>query len=256
MTMDQAGNPLSESLEDYLETIFRLVSKHKFARVRDIAEARNVRAASVSSALKRLADMNLVNYIQREYVTLTKEGEKEARRVYARHRLLTKFFHEILKMPMDAAERDACAMEHNLSKEAMDRLARFFEFLTAYPQGPQDFIHFFHKYLFAHEHEGNKSDSPGPGKIKSLEIRDDTKTVYDLQPGVSARVARVTASGPIRQRLLDMGIIPGTRVKMERVAPAGEPVWIVVDGIHLSLRKQEAESVLIDSEKPAENTTN
>ena len=244
--MVQPEYSLSESLEDYLETIFRLVSKTKFARVRDIAEARQVRAASVTSALKRLADLGLVNYIQREYVTLTKQGEQEARRVYARHRLLTKFFHEILQMPIEAAEKEACAMEHTLSKDAMDRLVRFFEFLTAYPKDPNDFISTFHKYLSAHAQYRDGSTGQGSGKVRSVNIKEDSLTVYDIQPGFAAKVTRITAHGPIRQRLLDMGIIPGTIVKMERLAPAGEPVWIVVDGIHLSLRKHEAQGVLVN----------
>jgi len=238
-------------LEDYLETIFRLVSKNRFARVKDIASARDVRAASVSSALKRLADMGLVNYIQREYVTLTKTGEQEARRVYARHRLLMKFFHEILKMPSDSAEKEACAMEHSLSKEGMDRLVRFFEFLTVCPDGPQNFVELFHKYLFAHNNLTDTSPESGASgpDANNLKINEESTSIYDLQPGEYGRVTQIKAHGAIRQRLIDMGVIPGTEIKMERVAPTGEPVWLVLDGIHLSLRRHEAKSVLIRVKK-------
>lgn len=245
MTPKQPESSLTESLEDYLETIFILVSKHRFARVKDIATARDVRAASVSSALKRLADMGLVNYIQREYVTLTQEGEKDARRVYARHRLLRKFFHEILEMPLENAEKEACAMEHSLTREGMDRLVRFFEFITVRPESPTNFVHLFHKYLFAHE-ESCKKVQPSPlKKIKSLKIKGEPMTIYHLHPGFSGKITQISAHGAIRQRLIDMGVLPGTDVKMERIAPTGEPVWIVLDGTHLSLRKHEAESVLI-----------
>ena len=56
---------LSSSLEDYLETIYRLIGSRSVARVRDIAKARDVKPASVSPALKRLQDLGLVDYVQR-----------------------------------------------------------------------------------------------------------------------------------------------------------------------------------------------
>ncbi len=117
---------LSGSLEDYLETIYLLAQERQFARVRDIASARGVKAGSVSPALKRLSDMGLVNYVRREYVSLTPEGEREARRVFARHQILTRFFKEVLQMPAVAAEEQACSMEHILTNDAMDRLVKFF----------------------------------------------------------------------------------------------------------------------------------
>ena len=71
---------LTGALEDYLETIYELVRDHKFARVRDIAKARGVRAASVSPAMKRLSDLGLIRYVRREYIDLTEQGEEEARK--------------------------------------------------------------------------------------------------------------------------------------------------------------------------------
>lgn len=221
-------------------------SEHAFARVRDIAGARNVSAASVSSALKRLADMGLVNYVQREYITLTQKGQEAANKVYARHRLLTRFLHEILQLPMETAEKDACSMEHSLSQQTMDRLVRFFEFLNVSPAGPKNFVELFHKYLFAHDNLSNAPSARQTTIDKAVKIDKEALTLYDLKPGEFGKVTKVTATGAIRQRLIDMGIIPGTRVKMERLAPAGEPIWIVLDGIHLSLRRHEAESVLIE----------
>ena len=248
MSIGNTESGLSESLEDYLETILILSSKseHAFARVRDIASARSVSAASVSSALKRLSDMGLVNYVQREYITLTPKGKDAANRVYARHRILTRLFHEILQLPLEIAEKDACSMEHSLSQQSMDRLVRFFEFLNVSPPGPRNFVELFHKYLFAHDEVAKKVQETQPIIEKPVKVKMESLTVYDLKPGEFGKVAKIIATGAIRQRLIDMGIMPGTKVKMERLAPAGEPVWIVVDGIHLSLRRHEADSVLIE----------
>ncbi len=124
---------MSEPLEDYLETIYLLVQEHGFARVKDIAKARDVKAATVSIALRKLAEAQLVNYVRREYIGLTEKGEQAARRVLTRHRLLTRFFEEVLGMSAHAAGEQACAMEHVLTDEAMDRMVRFFEFLGTCP---------------------------------------------------------------------------------------------------------------------------
>src|SRR5512136_225406 len=114
-----AESEISSSLEDYLETIYLLVQEQGFARVKDVARARDVKAASVSIALRRLADMDLVRYERREYIALTPEGEQAGRRVFSRHRLLTRFFQEVLNLPAQAASAQACAMEHSLTDEAM-----------------------------------------------------------------------------------------------------------------------------------------
>jgi len=138
---------LTASLEDYLETIYALIQKKKVARVRDIARARGVRAGSVSPAMRRLADLGLVRYEQREYIDLTEEGERQALKVVARHRMLTRFLVDVLRMTPAAAEPDACAMEHNMSDEAMSRLTGLMEFLQERPDVSGEFLTCFHARL-------------------------------------------------------------------------------------------------------------
>lgn len=67
----------------------------------------------------------------------------------------------------------------------------------------------------------------------------------DLRPGERGRVARVDATGAVRQRLLDMGLLPDTVIELERLAPAGDPVWIRLQGYQLSLRRSEARTVQV-----------
>lgn len=70
-------------------------------------------------------------------------------------------------------------------------------------------------------------------------------SIADLKPGQRARVERVGGKGAIRQRLLDMGLMPDTTIQVERVAPTGNPIWIKLHGYQLSLRKSEASSILV-----------
>lgn len=67
----------------------------------------------------------------------------------------------------------------------------------------------------------------------------------DLQPGDHGEVDQVKAQGPIRQRLLEMGFIRGARLKVEKLAPLGDPMELVIKGYHLSLRRDESACILV-----------
>ena len=73
------------------------------------------------------------------------------------------------------------------------------------------------------------------------------KTLIDLKPGEKARVKSVTAQGTIRRRIVDMGLVPGTEIEMERYAPLGDPVELKLNDYHLSLRKAEADTIILES---------
>jgi len=70
-------------------------------------------------------------------------------------------------------------------------------------------------------------------------------TLDTLCSGTKAEILRVGASGEIRRRLLDMGVVKGTHIKVVRVAPLGDPIEIHIKGFNLSLRKEEAKTILV-----------
>jgi len=70
-------------------------------------------------------------------------------------------------------------------------------------------------------------------------------TLKDLRPGDQARVIGWGVHAP-PNRLLEMGVLPGTEVEFVRCAPFGDPIDLKIRGYHLSLRKQEAELILVD----------
>ena len=67
----------------------------------------------------------------------------------------------------------------------------------------------------------------------------------DLQPGDAATVVQVLAQGRIRQRLLEMGFIRGARLHVEKLAPLGDPMELVIKDYHLSLRREEGQCILV-----------
>jgi DtxR family Mn-dependent transcriptional regulator len=235
---------ISSSLEDYVETVYLLVQQHGFARVKDIARARDVKAASVSIALRKLADLGLVRYERREHIALTSKGEQAGRRVFTRHRLLTRFFEEVLGMSADAAGEQACAMEHSLTDEAMDRLVRFFEFLGTCPFVLETFQNC-PMAMDARRSPGDRipADACASCSRKSKEIK--PMRLADLRLGQTAVVTQINARGALRRRLLDMGILPDTAVGLERSGVGNEPLWIRCQGDRLTLRRSEANSILV-----------
>ena len=72
-----------------------------------------------------------------------------------------------------------------------------------------------------------------------------TTTLDTLEAGQDGRVTAVAGATDIRRRLLEMGLTPGTRIKVVRFAPLGDPMDIEVRGYHLSLRKSEASHVTL-----------
>lgn len=238
--------PITPALEDYLETIFELIRDRKIARVRDIAKARDVKAGSVTPALRRLADLGLVRYEQREFIELTPEGEAAARRIFARHQVLTSFFEEVLDLPAQAARADACAMEHHLSDEAMDKLVRFFEYLRTCPEAGEEFLDRFHRCARVNGDSQDCARSCQEHSPIADLAQERAVTLASLDPGKSGRVRQVTAQGALRQSLLDKGMLPDARITVERVAPGGDRVFIRIGGYPITLTRREALVVSLD----------
>lgn len=77
----------------------------------------------------------------------------------------------------------------------------------------------------------------------------DTHALSELDKGARGRVVRIAATGELRRRLLDMGVVPGTEVVVAGVAPLGDPIEVKVKGYHLSLRKKEAAAIFVEQLK-------
>ena len=72
------------------------------------------------------------------------------------------------------------------------------------------------------------------------------KLLSDLQPGERGKIIKMGGSGIAHRRLLDMGMVSGTYIEMQRTAPLGDPVEIKLKGFNLSLRKKEAAKIKVE----------
>lgn len=73
-------------------------------------------------------------------------------------------------------------------------------------------------------------------------------TLDQLKIGRSGVITAVGGDGPLRCRLLDMGLIPCTRVTLQKVAPMGDPIEIRVRGYELTLRVEEAQKIEVEGD--------
>ena len=69
------------------------------------------------------------------------------------------------------------------------------------------------------------------------------KILKDMKPGETATVAKLLGEGPVKRRIMDMGITRGTEIFVRKVAPLGDPMELSVRGYELSIRKADAEMI-------------
>ncbi len=118
---------LQKSGEDYLEAILMIEEKNGFVRSVDVAAELGFTKPSVSRAMSILRESGYILMDKEQGIQLTESGRAKATEVYRRHRLLTRYFAEVLGVSQATAEEDACRIEHVISKESMEKILRHME---------------------------------------------------------------------------------------------------------------------------------
>ncbi|MDR2734055.1 MAG: ferrous iron transport protein A [Spirochaetota bacterium] len=72
------------------------------------------------------------------------------------------------------------------------------------------------------------------------------QTLREIRPGKTVRVTKITGAGPVKRRIMEMGVTRGTEIHVRKVAPLGDPVEVTVRGYALSIRKADAELVEVE----------
>ncbi|MBO4667912.1 MAG: ferrous iron transport protein A [Bacilli bacterium] len=72
------------------------------------------------------------------------------------------------------------------------------------------------------------------------------KFLNEFNVGESGVVLKITAEGKIKRRLFDMGVTPGANITLKKVAPLGDPIQVLIRGYDLTLRRDEAKTVLME----------
>ena len=243
--MNNETEQLSASLEDYLEAIYWIASIKGAARAKDIAKRLSVKAASVTGALRVLADKQFINYAPYELITLTPEGYERAQQVIQKHEVLKDFFVEVLGIDAKLADEGACKLEHGLPNGIMERLLAFTEFVQFCPRCRDPW----RDQFLAHcvERKAPVCESCLKGCVHNFEkdqaadlVDEDIVLLSDMKPGQRCVVVRIQNRRAVAHRLVEMGVVRGTVIDVESPGPFGDSMKVKIKGYHLSLRADEA----------------
>jgi len=137
---------MSESIENYLATIYETQLETGFTRVKEIAQALSKKHSTVIETLKKLKKSGLLEYEKHGYVSLTSQGKKTAQRFFQARRLLVLFFRDTMQLEQEQAQEIACKVEHLQDTELLDRLLALGSFFSSHPQTYSQWKEFVSQY--------------------------------------------------------------------------------------------------------------
>src|SRR3989442_11141305 len=204
-TLRDPNPPLTRSVEDYLKAIYHLSSQGGFAATSDIAAMLQVAPPSVSGMVKRLSETGLIEHVPYRGVQLTSQGRRAALKMIRRHRVLEVYLIQQLGYDWDGVHGEAERLEHAVSDELIERMARALGDPQYDPHG-----------------------APIPtaaGEIEEAEL----VTLADAAVGVLLELRQVGDEDPARLRYLaEQGLTPGTRVTVRERQPFNGPTIVTL----------------------------
>lgn len=222
----QRDNLNHQAIEDYLKTIYVLAEESTEERVStsQIAEARDVKPASVTNMIQRLARLNLVDYEKHNGVRLTENGRQIALEVIRHHRLIELYLIEALGFGWDEVHEQADILEHVISEKLEERIAAALDHPIVDPHG-----------------------DPIPtidGAIISVEMH----PLVSLDVGDSARVARIIddANSEMLRYLAQLELMPGADIFVSEIAPFDGPITLQIDGNRIVIGRSVAASIWVE----------
>jgi DtxR family Mn-dependent transcriptional regulator len=233
------------SVEDYLKAVYELSRNGNAVSTTEISRTLKVAPASVTEMLKKLSEKSYVEYSPYHGTTLTNKGRQIAEKTARKHRLLERFLHDVLKIDNVRVHSQACEMEHSLSDEAEESLCRFLRHPDRCPDDgkiipPCDLqIGSCAECIQLH-----RKGLEEVGKHQQRLV-----SISNLKQGQCGKISFIRGGHKMLQRLLDMGLTPGTEICIVRVAPLGGPVELSVRSSKLALGKGIAAKVFVDVEK-------
>lgn len=203
----QRDNLNHQAIEDYLKTIYSLVQEDSPVSTSRIAEARNVKPASVTSMVQRLAKLNLVHYEKHYGVTLTDAGRKLALEVIRHHRLLELYLMEALGFTWDEVHEQADILEHVISEKLEDRIAAALDHPEFDPHG-----------------------DPIPSKEGVMPVL-EAQPLSTVKKGTAVRVARIPddRNSEMLRYLAELQLVPGTELRVVSVEPFDGPITVEIE---------------------------
>jgi DtxR family Mn-dependent transcriptional regulator len=218
-----------ESTEEYLEAVYRLEREGPGVTTSALAHALGVAPASVSGMLKKLAGDGYIEHRARGEAKLTRDGLTIAVRVLRRHRLAECFLIDVLGMKWDEVHAEACRLEHAISGAVEERLVAVL---------------------------GDPKFCPHGHPIPPADLSDPERLGVPLSQMVTGEVSRVHGVteelSEMLRYLAEIGLRPGTDVRVIEKAPLGGPITIRVNDKQHAISLELARMVTVIPSEAAE----
>jgi len=215
---------VSHALEDYLKSIYQLAEESQPVIAARIAAETGVSPSTIFTTLRRLATDGYVTINRRKEIHLTEDGRKVAEKIVRRHFLTERFLTDLLGLDWVKAHQEAHRLEHAISQEVEERLAKLLSHPTTCPHG-----------------------NPIPGA--SSEPAPKTIPLNEAMDGQYVELDYITEGGERDVRLLgylqDHGLRPGAKVHVLDVAPSLGMMTLKVGSDEFSLGIEAAKKIRV-----------
>jgi DtxR family Mn-dependent transcriptional regulator len=201
---------ITESVEEYLEAIYRLWEQGEAATTTSVAKELEVAPASVTQMLKKLTERGYLKYIPYHGVTLTLKGEKIGKKILRKHRVMHKFLNT-MGLPKSRVHKNACELEHHISDDLEQAIYQRVE-----------------------------SEKPLP-----LGVPKDVTPLTSLLDGRKGIISHILGGRGASQRLADLGLTPGTEVIVVKSAIFHGPLMVCVRGTTLAIGRGLASKIFV-----------
>lgn len=222
----QRNSLTHQAIEDYLKTIYALAEEEEGpVSTSRISEARDVKPASVTNMMQRLASLNLVTYEKHGGVTLTESGQRIALEVLRHHRLIELYLMEALGFSWDEVHEQADILEHVISEKLEERIAAALNHPTIDPHG---------------------DPIPAPdGTMETVVVQ----SLTTLGKGQRGRIARIVddANSEMLRYLADLGLTPGKKFVVLNTEPFDGPLTLHLDDEQTVIGHKVAASILVEA---------
>ncbi len=221
-----SSSKVTQAIEDYLRTIYALEEEVQPVIAARVAEEVGVTPSTMVSTLRRLEGEGYLKVIRRKEIHLTAEGKQVAERILRRHFLLERFLTDLLGLDWVKAHQEAHRLEHALSQEVEDRLAKLLGYPTTCPHG-----------------------NPIPSKDSQKPPKSRGTPLHSIAAGKEVELDYITEGGERDARLLgfmqEHGLVPGTKVRVLDVAPSMGVMSLKVGQDEFSLGIEAAKKIRV-----------
>lgn len=216
----------SAQIENYLKYIYLLQTRYNPVPTTKLAEKLGVSAAAVTSMIRKLVRLELLDHEPYKGAQLTAKGKAVALKVLRAHRLWELYLVEVLGIPWDQAHIEAERLEHALSDELADRLDEVLGHPTTDPHG-----------------------HPIPARNGQLPPLFGVP-LTELLPGERGIILRIRDDTPELLRYLgELGVYPGKSVVMQKVAPFNGPLYVRIEETDQVLGHEAAGHIVVQKDE-------